>query len=58
MFNLIRSKKIFNVFDIGYAKVACLSFRMENNKPKIIGMDHQKSEGLKNYKLHDKKSLS
>jgi len=58
MFNLIRSKKIFNVFDIGYAKVACLSFKIENNKPKIIGMDHQKSEGLKNFKLHDKKQLS
>ncbi len=58
MFGLIKNNKIFNVLDIGNAKVACLSFKIENGKPKIIGMDHQKSEGLKEFKLYDKNKLS
>ena len=43
MFDLIKNDKTFTVFDIGFGKVVCLSFKINNNKPKIIGMDYQKT---------------
>ena len=46
------------MFDIGYGKVACLSFKIENKKPKIIGMDYQKSEGMHNFYLNNSEKLS
>ena len=58
MFKLINNDKIFTVFDIGFGKIACLSFRIENDQPKIIGMDHQKSVGLDNFCLKDSEKLS
>ncbi|MEE2695184.1 MAG: cell division protein FtsA [Pseudomonadota bacterium] len=58
MLNLIANKKLYSVFDIGTEKIACLSFRIENDKPTIIGMDHQKSYGFERNKLIDKKKLS
>ena len=36
MFDLIKNDKTFTVFDIGFGKVVCLSFKINNNKPKII----------------------
>ena len=58
MLNLISKKKTYSVFDIGVDKVACLSFRIENDKPTIIGMNHQKSYGFEKNKLVDKNKLS
>ena len=49
MFDLIKNDKTFVVFDIGFGKIVCLSFKLENKQPKVIGMDYQKSEGLKNF---------
>lgn len=46
MLRFISNKKQYCVFDIGTDKVVCLIFRIENNKPIIIGMDHQKSFGF------------
>ena len=37
MLNIISNKKKYCVFDVGTDKVACLLFKVENNKPKIIG---------------------
>ena len=45
MLKLLSNKKKYCVFDIGSDKVVCLFFKIENKKPKIIGMDHQKSDG-------------
>ena len=45
MLKLLSNKKKYCVFDIGSDKVICLFFKIENKKPKIIGMDHQKSDG-------------
>ena len=58
MLNLIKKKKKFCVFDIGTDKVVCILFRVENNKPIILGMDHQKSVGFMNGTLIDDNKLS
>ena len=58
MFDLIKNDKTFVVFDIGFGKIVCLSFKLENKQPKIIGMDYQKSEGLKNFCLSNSKKSS
>ncbi len=58
MLNLIKKKKKFCVFDIGTDKVVCILFKVENNKPFILGMDHQKSSGFTNGNLIDDKKLS
>ncbi len=58
MFDLIKNDKTFVVFDIGFGKIACLSFKIENKQPKIIGMDYQKSEGLGNFCLNNSEKLS
>jgi cell division protein FtsA len=58
MFDLIKNDKTFVVFDIGFGKIVCLSFKLENNQPKVIGMDYQKSEGLKNFCLSNSDKLS
>ena len=58
MFDLIKNNKTFVLFDIGFGKIACLSFKIENKKPKIIGMDYQKSEGLHNFYLNNSEKLS
>ena len=58
MFDLIKNNKTFVLFDIGFGKIACLSFKIENKKPKIIGMDYQKSEGMHNFYLNNSEKLS
>ena len=58
MFDLIKNDKTFIVFDIGFGKIACLSFKIQNKQPKVIGMDYQKSEGLENFCLNNSKKLS
>lgn len=58
MLNLIKKKKKFCVFDIGTDKVVCILFKVENNKPIILGMDHQKSVGFMNGTLIDDNKLS
>ena len=58
MLNLIKKKNKFCVFDIGTDKVVCILFRVENNKPIILGMDHQKSFGFMNGTLIDDNKLS
>ena len=58
MLNLIKKKNKFCVFDIGTDKVVCILFRVENNKPIILGMDHQKSVGFMNGTLIDDNKLS
>ena len=58
MLNLIKKKKKFCVFDIGTDKVVCILFRVENNKPIILGMDHQKSVGFMKGTLIDDNKLS
>ena len=58
MFNLVNKNKTFTVFDIGADKVACVVFRLINDKPKIIAMDHKKSSGIKKNKLYDPNQLS
>ena len=58
MFDLIKNDKTFVVFDIGFGKIACLSFKIENKQPKVIGMDYQKSEGLGNFCLNNSEKLS
>jgi len=57
MFNLIKNKT-FSVFDIGNNKIACLVFNLVNGKPKIIGMDHKKSKGIKKNKITNSEELS
>ena len=57
MFDLIRNDKTFTVFDIGFGKVVCLSFKINNNKPKIIGMDYQKVKVSKNLTYMIQKNL-
>jgi len=58
MFDLIKNNKTFVVFDIGFGKIVCLSFKVENKQPKVIGMDYQKSEGLENFCLNNSEKLS
>ena len=58
MFDLIKNDKTFVVFDIGFGKIVCLSFKIENKQPKVIGMDYQKSEGLSNFYLNNSEKLS
>ena len=58
MLKILSNKKKFCVFDIGADKVVCLFFKMENKIPKIIGMDHQKSDGFSHNNLIDEKKLS
>ena len=58
MLDLIKNDKTFVVFDIGFGKIVCLSFKIENKQPKVVGMDYQKSEGLGNFCLDDSEKLS
>ncbi len=58
MLNFISNKKQYCVFDIGTDKVVCLIFKIEKNKPVIIGMDHQKSLGFTRNNSIDEKKLS
>ncbi len=58
MLKLISNQKKYCVFDIGTDKVACLIFKIEKNRPFIIGMDHQKSWGFFNNNIVDEKKLS
>ena len=58
MFDLIKNDKTFVVFDIGFGKIVCLSFKIENKKPKVVGMDYQKSEGLGNFCPNNSEKLS
>ncbi len=57
MLKLLSNKKQYCVFDIGTDKVVCLIFRIENNKPVIVGMDHQKSLGFYKNNFIDEKKL-
>ena len=58
MFDLIKNDKTFVVFDIGFGKIVCLSFKIENKKPKVVGMDYQKSAGLGNFCPNNSEKLS
>ena len=42
MFNFLKNKRKFIVFDIGSQKIAAISYKVENNKPMIIDMEFQK----------------
>ena len=46
MLNIIQSKEKYCVFDIGTDKLVCLFYKLKDNKPYILGMDHQKSNGF------------
>ena len=46
MLNIIQSKEKYCVFDIGTDKLVSLFFKIKDNKPYILGMDHQKSNGF------------
>ena len=48
MLKIIQSKEKYCVFDIGTDKLVCLFFKIKDNKPYILGMDHQKSNGFLN----------
>jgi len=58
MLNIIQSKEKYCVFDIGTDKLVCLFFKIKNNKPYILGMDHQKNDGFLNKSEIDQKKLS
>ena len=58
MLNIIQSREKYCVFDIGTDKLVCLFFKLKNNKPYILGMDHQKSNGFLNNNEIDKQKLS
>ena len=58
MLNIIQSREKYCVFDIGTDKLVCLFFKIKNNKPYILGMDHQKSNGFLNNNEIDKQKLS
>ncbi len=58
MLKFISNKKQYCVFDIGTDKVVCLIFRIEKNKPVILGMDHQKSFGFSKRNFIEEKKLS
>ncbi len=58
MLKLLPSKKKYCVFDIGTEKLVCLFFRIQDGKPFILGMDHQKSIGFLNGDKIDKEKLS
>ncbi|MBF91572.1 MAG: cell division protein FtsA [Rickettsiales bacterium] len=45
MFRLKKDSPI-TIFDIGNSKIACIIFRVEENKTKILGMGHKKSKGI------------
>ncbi len=58
MLKLLPNKKKYCVFDIGTDKLVCLFFRIQNGKPFILGMDHQKSIGFLNNNKIDNGKLS
>ena len=58
MLNIIQSKEKYCVFDIGTDKLVCLFFKIKNNKPYILGMNHQKNDGFLNKSDIDQKKLS
>ena len=58
MLNIIQSKEKYCVFDIGTDKLVCLFFKIKDNKPYILGMDHQKSNGFLNNNKIDQHKLS
>ena len=58
MLNIIQSKEKYCVFDIGTDKLVCLFFKIKDNKPYILGMDHQKSNGFLNNNEIDQHKLS
>ena len=58
MLNIIQSKDKYCVFDIGTDKLVCLFFQIKDNKPYILGMDHQKSNGFLNNNEIDQHKLS
>ena len=58
MLNIIQSKEKYCVFDIGTDKLVCLFFKIKDNRPYILGMDHQKSVGFLNNNKIDQQRLS
>ncbi len=58
MLKIIPTKKKYCVLDIGTDKLVCLFFKIQNEKPFILGMDHQKSIGFLNTNKIDQKKLS
>ena len=57
MFKL-KKERLFSVFDIGNSKIACLIFKTENSKTKILGMGHRKSKGIKKNQILNPEVLS
>ena len=58
MLKIIQSKEKYCVFDIGTDKLVSLFFKIKDNKPYILGMDHQKSNGFLNNNEIDQQKLS
>jgi len=58
MLKILPGRKKYCVFDIGSEKLVCVFFKIQNNKPFILGMDHQKSTGLLNNDEIDSAKLS
>ena len=58
MLKIIQSKEKYCVFDIGSDKLVCLFFKIKDNKPYILGMDHQKSNGFLSDNEIDQQKLS
>ena len=58
MLKIIQSKEKYCVFDIGTDKLVCLFFKIKDNRPYILGMDHQKSVGFLNNNKIDQQRLS
>ena len=58
MLNIIQSKEKYCVFDIGTDKLVCLFFKIKDNRPYVLGMDHQKSVGFLNNNEINQQKLS
>ena len=58
MLKLLSSNKKYCVFDIGTEKLVSLFFRVQDGKPFILSMDHQKNTGFLNNNRIDKEKLS
>ena len=57
MLNIIQSKEKYCVFDIELTNWFAF-FKIKDNKPYILGMDHQKSNGFLNNNEIDQHKLS
>ena len=58
MFDFLKNRKKFIVFDVGSQKITSIAFKIINGRVKIISMDYQKSTGIKKNKFDDIEKLS